>query len=270
MKKQRNREALRTPLSARSVVASTLLGCHPPRLPAQALVRMGELFGIVEGTLRVALSRMVAAGELEAGDNSYCLTGGHLLRRQARQEEGWHPTLREWDGTWMMVVVVRGGRSAPERVELRAAMAALRLGELREGIWLRPDNLDPGRLPAARVVVDAQCRWFGTRPSGEDHGRHLAAELWDLSGWAKSAERLRRQMDQIVSRLEAGDHAALAPASLVSAAVVRHFVADPLLPAELLPTSWPADAMRAEYGRFEKALRRLLQAWIRHHQRQSP
>ena len=53
------------PLSARSVVASTLLGMRPPRLPTQILVRSGALFGIAEGTTRVALSRMVAAGELE-------------------------------------------------------------------------------------------------------------------------------------------------------------------------------------------------------------
>ena len=41
-------------LTARSVVASTLLGMSPPRLSSQLLVRSGELFGITEGTTRVA------------------------------------------------------------------------------------------------------------------------------------------------------------------------------------------------------------------------
>ncbi len=71
-------------LTARSVVASTLLGMTPPRLSSQLLVRSGELFGIAEGTTRVALSRMVAAGELEAVGGSYQLAG-HLLTRQERQ-----------------------------------------------------------------------------------------------------------------------------------------------------------------------------------------
>ena len=44
----------RKPMTARSVVASTLLGIEPPRLPARILVRSGELFGIAEGTTRVA------------------------------------------------------------------------------------------------------------------------------------------------------------------------------------------------------------------------
>ena len=72
------------PLSARSVVASTLLGTRGLTLQVRALVRAGELFGIAEGTTRVALSRMVAAGELVAEDGSYRLSGP-LLERSAAQ-----------------------------------------------------------------------------------------------------------------------------------------------------------------------------------------
>ena len=74
----------RKPMTARSVVASTLLGVEPPRLTTRILVRSGELFGIAEGTTRVALSRMVAAGELRPDDDGYRLAG-RLLDRQARQ-----------------------------------------------------------------------------------------------------------------------------------------------------------------------------------------
>lgn len=260
MKQERN---ILSPLSARSVIASTLLGCHPPELPTRALVQMGTLYRIPDGTLRVALSRMLSAGELEAVAGGYRLTGT-LLGRQARQEEGWRPPLREWDGAWVMAVVTSAGRSAAARVELREAMAALRLAELREGVWLRPDNLDPQRLPDARAVVDAQCRWFDARSPGDTPpAARLASELWDLSGWARRAEKLRREMNRLVDRVEAGDHAALGPTGLVSAAVLRHFVHDPLLPPELLPTAWPGDPLRTEYARFDTALRRLFSAWAR-------
>ena len=76
------------PLTARSLVASTLLGTQPPVLPGRVLVRLAELFGIAEGTTRVALSRMVAAGELEVDDGRYRLVGPALLARQATQEHG--------------------------------------------------------------------------------------------------------------------------------------------------------------------------------------
>jgi phenylacetic acid degradation operon negative regulatory protein len=257
-------------LSARSIVASTLLGCHPPELPVRALVQIGELFGVAEGTIRVALSRMLSTGEIEVVDGRYRLTGGQLLSRQARQDEGWHPPMERWDGTWEMAVVTTEGRSAAERAELRLAMNALRLAELREGVWMRPANLDSRRQRDARAVVDAQCRSFTTRPSDdEQHGRRLAGELWDLVGWARGAQQLRRELGRLVGRLEAGDPTALAPSSLVSAAVLRHFVADALLPAALLPERWPGDVLRAEYDRFDAALRRLLQKRAREHHRES-
>ena len=60
------RDTTRRPLTARSVIASTLLGVDPPRLPALALVRSGELFGLREGATRTALSRMAANGEVVA------------------------------------------------------------------------------------------------------------------------------------------------------------------------------------------------------------
>ena len=55
-----------SPLTARSVLASALLGMDPPELPVAQLVRLTGLFGISENRARVALSRMVAGG------------GGHL------------------------------------------------------------------------------------------------------------------------------------------------------------------------------------------------
>ena len=55
-----------TPLTARSVLASVLLGTDPPWLPTPLLVRTTALFGISEGSTRTALSRLVAAGDAEA------------------------------------------------------------------------------------------------------------------------------------------------------------------------------------------------------------
>src|SRR3712207_6301289 len=79
------------PLSARSVVASVLLGTHPPRLATAALVELCARFGISPGTTRVALSRMVAAGELAAEEGHYRLVGEGLLSRQRTQDDALDP-----------------------------------------------------------------------------------------------------------------------------------------------------------------------------------
>jgi phenylacetic acid degradation operon negative regulatory protein len=247
------------PLTARSVLASVLLGTDPPWLPTRLLVRTADLFGIEEGAVRTALSRMAAAGEAVGEDGGYRLAG-HLVARQARQDASRRADVRPWDGTWQLASVDgEGRRSAADRAALRAALGALRLAELREGLWGRPDNLDPDRSPDAAEVVDAWCiGWRGARPSLAVR----AEALWDLAGWADEAEDLRRRMADLSAPLVAGDVAVLADGFVVSATVLRLLQADPLLPAELLGRWWPGDALRADYDRYDAAYRQALRRWF--------
>ncbi|MEV4440733.1 PaaX family transcriptional regulator C-terminal domain-containing protein [Streptomyces sp. NPDC049577] len=233
------------PLTARSIVLSTLLGHHPPALPARALVRVGELFGTAEGTVRTALTRMVAAGDLEQRDGTYRLTD-RLLARQARQDDSRAPRTRAWDGGWEIAVVAGERRAAPDRAALRQAMAALRLAELREGCWLRPANLVRTARPA---VVTEQCALFTGAPEGDPV--RLAAALWDLPGWAGHARALEAALD-------AAAPGPLAERFTVSAAVLRHLLADPVLPAPLLPSGWPGDRLRERHEAFDRDFRALL------------
>ena len=244
------------------MIASTLLGMRPPRLATAILVRSCGLFGITEGTTRVAISRMVAAGELEADDGGYRLTGP-LLDRQDRQDESRHGPGGRWDGRWMMAVVVADRRPASARTELRNAAGLLRMASLREGVWLRPDNLSPSRLSSARAVVDRQCQVFDARPDGPEVAAALAASLWDLDGWSTRAAELTRRIGDLVEALESGDLDSLAPAFVASAAVLRHLQADPLLPAELLPPDWPGEALRVDYDRYDVAFKQVWRAWYK-------
>lgn len=233
-------------LTARSIVASTLLGARPPVLPVSVLVRSGALFGIPEGTVRVALSRMVAAGELSAdGEGRYRLTG-HLLARQQRQETGRRPRLRRWKGDWLTAMVPGGARPAAERAALRERMRRLRLAEVREGVWLRPDNLS--------VERDDGCLWGRLRPDTDAVA--LAGSLWDLDGWAAQATAL---VDDLAAWRRSPD---LADGFVLSAAVLRHFNADPLLPPDLLPASWPGEPLRADYKEFDIEFLRLWRSFM--------
>jgi phenylacetic acid degradation operon negative regulatory protein len=250
----------RKPLTARSVVASTLLGVEPPRLPTRILVQSGELFGIAEGTTRVALSRMVAAGELRPDDEGYRLAG-HLLDRQARQTASRHAATEPWDGTWELAVVRTGdARRAADRAALRRALTDLRLAELREGVWLRPANLPDHRSPEARAQAASQVLW----------GRGTALEpepdpktLWDLAGWAADARAIEDEMADLLPRVEAGDTRALGVGFVTAAAVLRLLQHDPLLPDRLLPHDWPGEALRRAYDGYDAAYRAVWSDWFR-------
>jgi len=246
-------------LTARSVIASTLLGVDPPRLPTLALVRSGELFGLSQGATRTALSRMAAAGEVEPDGDGYRLAGA-LLERHRRQQAARAPVVREWDGTWVLALVAAERRPAAERARLRQAMRRLRLAEVREGCWARPDDLDPDRDPTERAVVDAQCTLVrGARP--DDVGPFVAAFAPDA--WAATARDLLAAMDRWLPALEAGDVGVLAETFELDAAVVRHLLDDPLLPDELAPPGWPAADLRDAFGRFDQGFKATWRSWYR-------
>ncbi|GAB2980918.1 PaaX family transcriptional regulator C-terminal domain-containing protein [Nocardioides montaniterrae] len=228
------------PLPARSVVLSLLLGSHPDRMSPAALTRAGELFGIPAATLRVALTRAVAAGDLVRRDRDYVL-GERLVRRQRRQDEAVEDAETPWDGSWEMAVVVVGGRSASERATLRDALSAHRLSELREGVWTRPANLSRPQSYADDPVL----RTFRAEPPDP---AELVGALWDLAAWSTTGREL-------LARLEGTSEPA--PRLAVAAALVRHLTADPLLPPELLPADWPAGEMRARYAAYQQELREL-------------
>lgn len=249
-------------LTARSVLLSVLLGTEPPRLPVGLLVRTAELFGIAEGTARTALSRMAAAGEVAATDGRYEIAAPRLLQRQVRQARSRRGDTLPWSAgdPWVQAVVVADGRRPPdERAALRAALRDARLAELREGIWMRPANLGP---PPPIVADELSLAWFRATP---DDPVALARRLWDLPGWAHVADDLRTDVASLTPALESGDRAALADGFVVSAAVLRHFQADPLLPAALLPGDWPGPPLRHDYDRFDAAYRAVLRAWFDEH-----
>jgi phenylacetic acid degradation operon negative regulatory protein len=265
MSQSRNAYRAERPLTARSLVASTLLGTHPPVLPGRVLVRLGELFGIAEGTTRVALSRMVAAGELEAEDGRYRLVGAALLARQAAQERGRVVPRKKWQGEWVMAVILADRRDAPERAALRTSAMTLGLAELRQGVWMRPDNFEWSRQIGtatgdAYAVVDAQCAWMTVVRTGD--GSDLARQLWDLDSWANAATGLIADMRRTRLSLDRGGFDAIPRAFVTSAAVLRLFRADPLLPGALLPASWPGDGLRTTYRDYDVALRALLRAFF--------
>ncbi|HME49852.1 PaaX family transcriptional regulator C-terminal domain-containing protein [Mycobacterium sp.] len=224
-------------MTARSVLLSVLLGAHPASASAAELIRLTADFGLKEPTVRVALTRLVSTGDLVRSAEGYRLSE-RLLARQRRQDDSLQPCLRRWDGTWTTLVITSVGVDARARASLRTMLQNNRFGELREGLWLRPDNLDV-RLPAE---VTRRVRVLHAR---DDEPVELAARLWDLPAWSRTAERL---LDDMATTVDIPGRFAAA------AGMVRHLLADPVLPEELLPSVWPGNELRDSYFRFAKEL----------------
>jgi phenylacetic acid degradation operon negative regulatory protein len=224
-------------MTARSVVLSVLLGAHPASATAGELIRLTADFDIREPTVRVALTRMVSAGDLVRSADGYRLSE-RLMARQRRQDDAINPRLRKWDGSWTTLVITSVGSDARTRAALRTTLQDKRFAELREGIWLRPDNLDVELTAAVlgRVRV-LHCR--------DDDPAELAARLRDLPQWVRIGRDL---LAEIATATD------IPGRFVAAAAIVRHLLTDPVLPRELLPGDWPGDALRKAYMNFAAEL----------------
>jgi phenylacetic acid degradation operon negative regulatory protein len=224
-------------MPSRSVVLSVLLGAHPAWASAADLIRLTSDFDIKEATLRVALTRMVSAGDLVRSADGYRLSD-RLLARQRRQDDAMRPQLRTWHGLWTTLIVTSVGTDARTRATLRTTLQHKRFGELREGVWMRPDNLG--------LELDDELRGrLRIMQARDDAPVDLAGRLWDLPSWAHTGRQLLADMSS----------AADVPARFVlAAAIVRHLLTDPVLPDELLPADWPGTRLRTAYNDFATEL----------------
>ncbi|MFY1621414.1 PaaX family transcriptional regulator C-terminal domain-containing protein [Micromonospora sp. WMMD736] len=224
-------------MTARSVILSLLLGAHPAHATASELIRLTADFSIKESTVRVALTRMVSGGDLVRSEGGYRLSD-RLLARQRRQDDAINPRLHDWGGDWTTLVITSLGVQARTRTNVRNTLQYNRFAELREGIWLRPDNLDL-ELP---TEVTRLGRVLSARDA--DPGA-LAAQLWDLPGWAREGRRLLSQI---------GSATDIPGWFTAAAGIVRHLLTDPVLPAQLLPEHWPGAELRTAYQSFAAEL----------------
>ena len=253
--------ALGRPLPARSIIASLLLGMHPPRQSSARLVRWCGWFGVTENAARVALSRMVERGELTLDGGWYELTGS-VRQRQRRQDWALAPacaTRGTGRGCWWSPAASHarrrpalvGERPAPWPASVSCATAC--------GRW--PDNLPELASPAdvwETVRAWATC-WRGVPDVAPD----LAASF-GLDRWAARAELLDRRLSAaIVSLVEDRSTDAIVDGFVVGAAALAHLRTDPLLPEELLPAGWPGERLRRRYGAYQPAFAAVVAAAFR-------
>jgi phenylacetic acid degradation operon negative regulatory protein len=207
-------------------------------MPVGRILEFTTLFELADGTVRTALSRMVAAGDLVNDDGIYRLAE-RLVERQAQQDAGRHDPPSQWDGSWWTVAVVSDRRTMTERREFRSRATGSRLGELRPDLWLRPANI--------AIATDLPDVVITRGPLITGNARDLAARLWDLGELQHRSEIHRNALDSAAARLESGVDRALADAFVALAGAQQFLRVEPQLPVELAPDV-AAATLRSRYA----------------------
>jgi phenylacetic acid degradation operon negative regulatory protein len=215
-----------------------LLGAHPPSATVGEVVAFGRRVGINDSAVRAALTRMVAAGDVHREKSVYTLSD-RLVERQRRQDEAMKVPTGDWNGIWRVAAVVSTGKDPASRLHLRRSMTGAHFAELREGVWMRPDNLD--WEPGPDIADDLEL--MRSRP--DHHADVLVHRLFAPHRWAATGHDLLGYADRATTPHDR---------FTAVATIVRHLTHDPLLPREVLPGNWPGGDLRRTYDAFREEL----------------
>ena len=251
------------PLSARSVLATALLGADQPHLTVGELVAIASLFGISDGAARTCLWRMVSNGELASDDGTEprpqeaCSNGANastrhqdrrwVLRRRGMGRGSWRSS------RWNAGRRPTGLRCAKPRQRCTSPNCGRASGFART-IWTRT------ACRGLRAVLDRQCVHF--HDAATDIPAETVRSLFSLDDWAADARRLTLAVrDELDAEAVAADDFTYRFG--LSVTVVRHLQLDPLLPVELLPQEWPGQELRSAYRRFDEVFKQRLSSAFR-------
>lgn len=229
----------RTP-SARGFLLDLLSTLRRGAMPVRALVEAAALFGIAEGSVRVALTRLLAEQMIERDERGLYRLGAAALPVRSRVA-AWRDLgarLRIWSGGWIGVFGAARAPRTAQRKDTRA-LALLGFRPLARGLSVRPDNfaggavsmreelaalgLAPGSIVAALRDLDAVTE-------------ARARSLWDASALVAGYRRHCRAIEASTRRLRTrAPEAAMVESFRVGGAALRALATDPLLPEPIVP-----------------------------------
>lgn len=249
--------------SPKSFVLDLLSTLKHGTMPVGALVEAAGIFGIPGNNLRVALARLLAAGQVERDERGrYRLSGG--AQPVAKRVTSWRDLegrTQAWDGAWIGVHGSAGASKAPRTAKRGRVRAVQMLGfrDLRPQLAVRPANL---RAPLAEIRRDLQGLGLPRTDlvfelhdldPGEDQA---ARSLWDTEALRGLYQRLHRDLASSADHLEelpAED--AMIESFVVGGRAVRELILDPLLPEQICPSHERNALLQAmkEYDRLGRA-----------------
>lgn len=224
------------PPSPRSLILD-LLSTLPPEatMPVGLLVDAGALFGIPNGTLRVALTRLLGSQHVARDQRgAYRLSTTAIAEAIGRWRT--QPADADWDGAWWGVLCDRrprhrAGRRHDQALKLHG------FASLRNGLFLRPANLSGGiqRLRSGLRGVGLVASALVVRIDSLDEGAETEARtLWATEALAEAYARSLDELATSTAHLDdLAPEAAMRESFLIGGRILQQLVLDPKLPAEI-------------------------------------
>ena len=252
-------------LAPKSLILDLLSTLAGGTMPVGALVQAAELFEIAENSLRVALARLLATGQVERDER-----GRYRLGERAapidRHVNAWrrlNERLVVWRGGWI-------GASAGGGDPARRARALRLLGfrELAPGLAVRPLNLR-GSVTAVRddlreLGLGSEALIFELSEL-DPAAQARASRLWDVDELRRGYRACRAELEESRKRLvSAGEREGMVESYRIGGRVIRQLSFDPLLPEQILPAA-EREALLDAMQRYDLLGRRLWAGFLERH-----
>lgn len=215
---------------------------HPVK--ASHMVMVGQLFGVSENHVRVALTRLGSEGYLKSVARGV-YTLGNRAAPAGEDVKEWTSRLQapaQWEGRFIAVHTGPLGRKDRQQVQIREkALAMYGFRESQPGLFLRPDNLSWGMDTLMDKLMskglEPQAFAFYLAPRDARQLKEIKS-LWDgrkLERFYKShTEKMRTWMS---SYAEKPLEKSAKEAYLLGSEGIFHVRLDPLLPDEWIDTA---------------------------------
>ena len=243
--------------STTRIALALLAGARGEALATPVLLGAAELLGMSENAMRIALSRLLASGDVSSPGRGLYLLSAERSAASAHvrtYRTGFLPRVA-WQGAFCAVLTSHLPRRSTSAVRRReAALSLSGFREYRPGVFVRPDNLEGGRL-----VLAAHLARLGLESDADVVGLQLEAshlrELERLYELARDARRARALCEKVLQLL---DGLASMPRRKVAAStfflgdeVLRFLARDPLLPESMADPA-PRRALASAMGQLDE------------------
>jgi phenylacetic acid degradation operon negative regulatory protein len=225
--------------SANRVALALISAARGRALSSQAFVDAGDILGLSGNAMRVALSRLSTRGDLVMeGRGRYALAPSRrgAVAHVRTFRTGFAPRT-SWKGGFLGVLTAElPKRNAALVTRRQRALELSGFREFRHGLWVRPDNLEGGRVAVAahlaRLGLDDDAEVVEVRFDVTQLER--VERAWAVSVDARRANALTAKVQRLIDTLQTRPLRAVAAQSFwLGDEVLRFLARDPLLPATL-------------------------------------
>jgi phenylacetic acid degradation operon negative regulatory protein len=214
------------------------------------LLQFLDMLGTDGGVVRTAVSQLATNGWL----NQDKLAKSGRERFETAVEHVYNPHPSKWAGRFELLLIGNGA----DREASRAALTEAGFGSPMPGVWVAPSDIP---VPS---VADSAIRLEVSADGAM--GRQLAAASWSLERTAESYREFMKTFAPLEGWIADTDKVSPADAVLARILLIHHYrrviLRDPLLPAGLLPSAWPALEARQFCARLYQALLPASESWL--------